>query len=268
MSITTPSSLWALRSKARGAVLSVVGARAKLSDDVHVLAGHDIGPPGQSDSKAFGRLLDKLQSQADLIRIEDAVKLIQNKTKVDRPKVSFTFDDGFIDCHQHLAPTLEKFGTNAAFFVNPRYIGAEPDYIERFNRTAVRSFGRLPMTTHMVRDLDDRGFVIGCHTGDHARLDDPDPSTLTDQIVTSREEVETLTGSECKWFAWPYGTYEDISEDGLALALDTYEVVFSSARYTSYSSEAGRVLNRRHFEVFWPASHVQYFLRNPRSHAA
>jgi peptidoglycan/xylan/chitin deacetylase (PgdA/CDA1 family) len=271
-STTTPSrfdaSKAAARTLARSAVLSTVGSRSTIAPSIHLLAGHDTGPPGRSDPDAFRRLLAQLGREADLVRVEDAVAAIRRGDEVDRPMLAFTFDDGFLDCHQHLAPALEEVGINAAFFVNSRYIGAGPAYIEHFNRTAVCNFGRLPMTGEMVRDLAERGFVIGAHTGDHIRLDTADPAVLTDQIVRCRQEVEELTARPCPWFAWPFGTYADFSPQAAAVAFDTYEVVFSSADHTRYTSHGGRILNRRHFEVYWPASHVRYHLRTPRRHEA
>ncbi len=160
-STTTPSrfdaSKAAARTLARSAVLSTVGSRSTIAPSIHLLAGHDTGPPGRSDPDAFRRLLAQLGREADLVRVEDAVAAIRRGDEVDRPMLAFTFDDGFLDCHQHLAPALEEVGINAAFFVNSRYIGAGPAYIEHFNRTAVCNFGRLPMTGEMVRDLAERG---------------------------------------------------------------------------------------------------------------
>lgn len=210
-------------------------------------------------------MLDELSDDVEFVRVEDAVARIRSGDVPDHPVAAFTFDDGFIDCYLHLAPALEARGINAAFFVNPRYVGAGPDYIEVFNRTAIRSYGRLPMTVEMVRSLADRGFVIGSHTGDHVRLDGDDEALIADQVEMSRAEVEALSGQDCPWFAWPYGTYGDISDAALTAALGTYDVVFSSDRYGAYGSDDRRVLNRRHFEVHWPTSHVRYFLRTSRS---
>lgn len=237
------------------------------SNHVHLLAGHDIGGPLHACPEAFPRLLEGLGRYADLVDIETAVELIRTGATVSRPTIAFTFDDGFLDCYQHLAPALDAFGINAAFFINTRYIGASPDYVERFNRVTVRSPGRLPMTTDMVRELSDRGFVIAAHTGDHRNLTTTDDSVIEDQVIRCKDEVEDMTGLPCPWFAWPYGGYEHVSDRAISAALGTYEVVFSSDRYSSYSSYGGRVLNRRHFEVYWPAAHVRYFLAPERTAA-
>lgn len=253
-----------IRSRARSALLTAVGSRADLSPSIHILAGHDLGDPAGHDPARFRALLEMLSSKAELIRVEDAVEAVKERRHVDHPMIAFTFDDGYIECHRHLAPALRDAGVNAAFFVNSRYIDATPDYIERFNQV-VRSPGRLPMTSDMVRELADEGFVIGSHTADHSKLDRPDHDLLTDQIVTARAEVESISGRPAPWFAWPYGRYIDVCDEAMTVALDTYDTVFSGARYETYTAHGGRVLNRRHFEAYWPSSHVRYFLRNPRA---
>lgn len=207
-----------------------------------------------------------LAAQADLVPIEEAVEMVRQQTEVDRPQVAFTFDDGYIEFYQDLAPVLEDFGVNAALFLNSRYIDAAPDYIDRFNRDAIRSPGRLPMTAQMVADLADRGFVIGSHTSDHVRLDTDDLAVHRDQIVACKAEVEVLSNRACDWFAWPYGAFEHISASALKVASETYDVVFSSDGYPSYTSYDGRVINRRQIEAYWPISHARYFLSAPRVH--
>lgn len=257
------------RSQARAALrygaLLALGQRARITNGVHVLAGHHLGARHVKDREVFRSLLSHLANQAHLVDIETASRLIAEEHVVDEPMIAFTFDDGFRECHSHLAPTLEEFGVNAAFFINPGYVGADADYVEWFNRSQVHLPGKLPLTRDMVRDLAYRGFVIGAHTTDHADLMSTDRDHLKHQIVDCRTAVEDISGKPCDWFAWTYGTYGRLSPEALEIALDTYDMVFSSDRYGQYSSHGGRVQNRRHFEADWPTAHVRYFLSRERS---
>ena len=256
------------RRALRSGVLSARGRRARVANGVHILAGHHMGATEIRDREVFRDLLRHLAKQARLVNIESASRLIAQEQEVDEPMIAFTFDDGFRDCYSHLAPTLEEFGINAALFINPGYVGADAQYVESFNRSVVDLPGKLPMTRDMVSDLAGRGFVIGAHTIDHADLTSSDEDLLKHQIVDCKSAVEEISGTTCDWFAWPYGTYRHISSVALELALDTYDVVFSSDNYPQYSSHGGRVQNRRHFEVDWPQSHVRYFLGQGRSFGA
>lgn len=38
------------------------------------------------------------------------------KSQLTRPAVAFTFDDGFDDCYHEIAPVLDEFNVNAAFY--------------------------------------------------------------------------------------------------------------------------------------------------------
>lgn len=47
---------------------------------------------------------------------------------------------------------------------------------------------------------------------------------------------------------------------------NTYKYNFSSDEYSYYTSQNGRIFNRRHFECDWPASHIRYFLSTNREY--
>lgn len=233
-----------------------------------MLAGHHMGSPQTLSQDVFERQLTALSRTSSFIRIEDACRLIQDRVEVDESLIAFTFDDGFADWHTHIAPALEKFGTNAAFFVNPGYVDADSNYVAYFNDHVVRSPGKLPVSSGQLKDLADRGFLIGAHTIDHVDVSGNDIENLEPQIVGCRRAVEQLSGRPCEWFAWTYGTFRNISPEALQLARKTYDLVFSSAGYPYYSTLGPDVLNRRHVEPFWPVAHANFFLRRNRVHAS
>lgn len=262
MSITTR-----FRHFSRTAILNVVGRFARPSKSIHILNGHVIGANGARSREDFRLLLGQLARDVDLVRIEKAVDLILNRQAVARPIIAFTFDDGFEDCYSYIAPVLEDFGVNGAFFVNPGFIDGDDCYRREFFKRAVPTFEpRMPMTAAMVRELAERGHVIGAHTIDHVRMNTTDPTIIERQIGGCRKRVEEITGQTCDWFAWTYGKDADISFAALNAALLAYRVVFSSDSYESYTRVERRVLNRRHAECDWPISHVKFFLAGRRAY--
>ena len=263
-SITTRFSQSRLRANLRSSVLRSLGTNSKVSPGVHILAGHHMGREAIKDRVVFDRQLRGLAERAKLIDIEDACDLIGRHENVDEPLIAFTFDDGYSEWHSHIAPALEAHGVNAAFFVNPGYVHGDAEYIARFNRDAVHTPGKKPINAAQVKDLADRGFVIGAHTIDHADLTGSNSGFLQHQIADCKGEIQKLSGKECTMFAWTYGKFRHISPTALSIAKETYELVFSSDGYPSLGSNDGRVLNRRHFEPDWPVSHVKYFLRSKR----
>lgn len=253
----------------RHTLLSTLGPIKNISPSIHILNGHVIGKKPAQGRASFRQLLHELSKNAKLIRIEDACEWIRLRKPVTQPAIAFTFDDGYIDCYQDIAPVLEEFGINALFFINPNFTQGDSAYIDHFLKARVPDIApRPPMTPRMVHDLARRGFIIGAHTLDHVKLTETDPEILEQQIGNCKSAVESISEQACNTFAWTYGRYTDISDAALALACRHYPFVFSGDRYEQYTSRQGRVFNRRHFECDWPVSHLNYFLSVTRQYEA
>lgn len=106
-----------IRTMLRSCYLSVVGTFKRPSPYVHILNGHmvDWKHDNDSDGEQFGKLLAEMHKYCDFVNFEDAVRMILNGEKVTRPKIAFSFDDGWRDCYTQIAPQLDKYGVNAMF---------------------------------------------------------------------------------------------------------------------------------------------------------
>lgn len=252
----------------RNLVLDVLGAFSSPAPGIHILNGHRIIPQAgrgtSADRERFSRLLAGLSRHCDFVKIERAIELITNHIPVNRPTVAFTFDDGFEDCHSSIAPVLESFGTNALFFINPNFADAgemhNQEYIDNFTGITTDSPGKSPMSWSQMKDLIRRGFLIGAHTMDHNIPEHGTETELIYQIKACRQRIEERLEVPCDHFAWPYGRITDINDKALSIACQTYQYVFSQSDYKHYFSFGGKVINRRHFEPWWPARHLHYFL--------
>lgn len=255
-----------LRNKLRHVFLDFFGALSKPSPYVHILNGHmvDWNHDNEADGLRFEELLKALRSSCDFVNFEDAVSLIINHERVNKPIVAFSFDDGWRDCYTQIAPQLEKYGVNAMFFVNPNFADAAENcdysYIENFTVNTTKSPGKLPMTWEQMRDLQKRGFLIGAHTMDHYCINDDNIAELEYQIGNCKKVIESRLGTLCDYFAFPYGRLEHANPKSIDIACRHYKYVFSQSDYKHYYSFNGKVINRRHFEPFWPVNHVNYFL--------
>ena len=247
-----------IRSLLRSCVLSTLGCIATPAPGIHILNGHRIEKEIEPDT--FRRLLTQLSGQARFVRIEEAVKMIVNREHPDKPVVAFTFDDGFMECYTLFAPLLQEFGTNAMFFINPNYVDGDEQYIRNFNDNIVMTPGKNPMRWHHIKDLSQRGHIIGAHTLDHFMINSEDRDILHHQICDCKHIIENQLGTECEYFAFPYGKLSQANNQAIDIACNCYKYVFSQSDHKHYFSFEGRVINRRHFEPFWPISHVRYFL--------
>ena len=248
-----------MKKALRKLFLDFFGKYSKPANGVHVLNGHYLSRTN-GQSEIFNDQLKGLQQVCSLIRIEDAVSMIVNGTIVNEPLVAFTFDDGFEECATSIAPVLEVFNINAAFFINPNFIDGNTVYLNNFLKNVVSTPFKQPMSWEQIIGLQQKGHIIGSHTLDHIRLDNNDTNILNFQLLKSKQIIELKTNTKCEYFAYPYGRMGDLSETALTLAKKHYKYIFSQSNHKRYFSFNGSVINRRHFEPDWSVSHVKYFI--------
>lgn len=247
-----------LRQFARNRVLDILGAFSHPANGIHILNGHRT--LNEKEPETFRLMLKALHQRVNFIKVEDAVQMIMNHEQPDKPLVAFTFDDGFTECYDYFAPALEEYGVNALFFVNPNYVEGNQEYIDNFNNHIVMTPNKKPMRWEQLRDLSARGHIIGAHTIDHYMINTDEEETLRHQICDCKKVIETNIGKTCDYFAFPYGKLTHANKTSIDIACQQYKYVFSQSDYKHYFSFDNRVINRRHFEPFWPHRHVFYFL--------
>jgi peptidoglycan/xylan/chitin deacetylase (PgdA/CDA1 family) len=212
------------------------------------------------DYESYCDFLKVLGTQCDLVRIETAVEQIKRKTATSDCLVALTYDDGFQECHSVIAPALEEFKTNAAFFINGNFLNGDSEYRENFTKNIVMTPGKFPMTWMQVKELHDRGHIIGSHTLDHVNMNTWSDEFIERQLRENKRQIENCTGLSCEYFAYPFGQFKHINNETLKMAERYHKYIFSSANYQNYFSYNGRIINRRHIESEWPLSHIKYFL--------
>lgn len=265
-------ALYFFRTRLRTSFLDIAGSIAKPSPYIHILNGHmvDWHHDDDIDGERFARLLKGLHKDCDFVNFEEAVRMIADNTRVLRPTIAFSFDDGWRDCYTQIAPQLEKYGVNAMFFINPNFADAADNndvaYIENFTTNTTKSPGKFPMTWTQIKELQQRGFLFGAHTLDHYCINDDNETELEHQIGDCRRVIEERLGMPCCFFAFPYGRLEHANTKSIEIACKHYKYVFSQSDYKHYYSFDRRVINRRHFEPFWPLNHVKYFLSCKKSY--
>lgn len=108
-----------------------------------VLMYHDIV---MRDDTSSGFQNDSaFQYKVEAGKFEEQVKALS-----DRKDVAFTFDDGGVSFLTIAAPILEKYGKRGVFFISTKYVDTD---------------GFL--TKEQVRELEERGHIIGSHSHSH-----------------------------------------------------------------------------------------------------
>lgn len=123
-----------------------------------------------------------------------------------------TFDDGFLNVLQHAAPVLQQLGfTSTCYFVAGQMGGAN----------VWDAHLGIPATPLMDRSQLQRwvalGQEVGSHTVDHCHLPALPAQEALQQITSSKETLEALSGQTVESFCYPYG---DANTDVQAMVRD------------------------------------------------
>ncbi|MCA9259914.1 MAG: polysaccharide deacetylase family protein [Planctomycetales bacterium] len=164
---------------------------------------------------------DRFRSQIEWAR--DRYEIIDLPTAQQRiargenhqPAVCLTFDDGYYDNFQEAVPWLLAEKIPFTYFVTTQpMIDGEP-----FPHDEAAGRPLSPNTPQQIADLAAAGVEIGAHTRTHCNIGAiDDEETLYDEIVGSKQDLETLTGKPVRYFAFPYGMPQNMSEASFRVA--------------------------------------------------
>lgn len=251
-----------MRQIIRDRYLKIIGSIKKPSAGIHIINSHFISNEALDIDKhkiVFRKYVENLLTKCTLLKFEDAVGMIVQGKYVNRPHIAFSFDDGFEECYSIVAPILEEFCCNAAFFINSNFIDSDKNYCVQFEKR-VNCYNKKPMNWENVLELSSRGHIIGSHTKDHLNLSEISKKQIISQIQDDKYVLESKLKYECEYFAWPFGQRHHFTEKALKIALENFKYIFSGSNYKNYFSYFGNAINRRHIEPYWDIRHINYFL--------
>lgn len=156
----------------------------------------------------FVAQLEWLQKNFDLVTLEEA----QRRTRAsfnDRPCVAITFDDGYAENSQFAIPELVRRNIPATYFVATDFVRTG----EPFPHDHERGFPLPVNTVDDLRRYADAGIEIGAHTRSHLSCGDVrDVNRLRDEIVGSAHQLEKWCQVPIRYFSFPYGLPENMSQ--------------------------------------------------------
>lgn len=106
----------------------------------------------------------------------------------DRPRLSLTFDDGWLSTFTNGASLLNKYGYEGTFYLNPSTIDTTDH-----------------MTSEQVQDLRDNGHQIASHGYKHFNFTTLDRSVIDYQLRYAAQYFNQVHGLQSIDFAAPYG---------------------------------------------------------------
>lgn len=142
--------------------------------------------------------------------------LINSKPLPDKPVV-LTFDDGYEDFYTDVFPLLKKYQMKATIYIIVNFLD-HPNFL----------------STSQLKEIAKSDLVeIASHTMNHINLRDTPSEIVKKELKESKIRLEELTGKPIYDFAYPYGGYNEESEElvkeaGYLSAVTVHEGVLQS----------------------------------------
>lgn len=128
-------------------------------------------------------------------------ELIDNNINTEK-KVIITFDDGYEDNYTTAFPLLKKYNFSALIFLVSGLTSNQWD-------AATGEVLAEMMNDEQIKEMHNYGIEFGAHTVTHSNLIKTDLETAQREIKNSRSDLENRLGFEIKYFAYPYGNYNN-----------------------------------------------------------
>lgn len=107
------------------------------------------------------------------------------------PSVCITFDDGCETDFIAAAPVVRDLGFSATFYLTAGFLGT-PGYL----------------AAEQVRELENAGFEVGCHSMTHPYLSDLGDAEMKREIMDAKLRIEQIVGHAIEHFSLPGGRYD------------------------------------------------------------
>jgi glycosyltransferase involved in cell wall biosynthesis/peptidoglycan/xylan/chitin deacetylase (PgdA/CDA1 family) len=129
--------------------------------------------------------------------------------------VLLTFDDGYADLVEYALPVLRRYGFGAAVYIVTGQLGGTNAWDE------ARGWGTLRlMSADQIRYWATQGIEFGAHSRTHADLTTLSASELSEEVVGSGKDLESILGSRVVSFVYPYGFHNPAVDDCVRRAFD------------------------------------------------
>lgn len=172
-----------------------------LRKQVPILCYHQVRDYRLTDSKiardyivppaVFGEQMKTLaDSGYKTILPDELYAYMADGAAIPEKALMLSFDDTDLEQFTVAVPEMEKYGFKGVFFIMTVSLG-RPDY----------------MNKEQVKQLADKGHIIGSHTWDHHNVKKYAEADWVTQIEKPSKLLETITGSKLTHFAYPFGLW-------------------------------------------------------------
>jgi len=216
------------------------------------------------ERKNFRNLLEQLSKRYQFISYSNAVERIL-AGNIDRPYLTFSFDDGLKNCRV-AAEIMQEWNATGCFFVCPNIVGET-------NRELTDRFCKQQLLHGPVEfmDWDDlewlklQGHEIGGHTTGHYNLATLTTDERAHDLALTKKQIERHLGN-VEHFAWPYGQFHHCNTEAMQQVFAAgFKSLASGVRGAHANNQPiekeALCLRRESIVAAWPLAHIEYFLK-------
>lgn len=143
-----------------------------------------------------------------IVTLDTLYGYLQKNEPFPAKTVALTFDDGYMDFYVNVFPVLKQYGYKATVFM----IAGEVDQYAY-------------MTSAQIKELSAWGIDIESHTMTHPHLPKLTYAKQLEEVSDAKKDLETLTGKQVLYIAYPYGEYN--ADTLRALKAVGYRIAFT-----------------------------------------
>ena len=187
-----------------GICTSALAATPQKPKTVPVLLYHEVADYGGVDPLLF-TTLDRFRQHMialsgagyQTITLDDYYDHITLGTPLPQKPIIITFDDGYLGNYLYAFPVLKALGMKATIFVITDSVNSDAVTYDHFS-------------WEQAKEMVDSGLIsIQSHTRTHQDLATLEMRHALGEMVTSKNAIERNLGVECRYLAFPYGSYND-----------------------------------------------------------
>jgi peptidoglycan/xylan/chitin deacetylase (PgdA/CDA1 family) len=228
--------------------------------------------------------------------LDELVSILRGETVALQPSVALTFDDGHLDNWVYAYPLLQKYGMKATIFVitswmgegkerglwNPqRPTGEDLPSIPRHGevkKKAAQGEGTVALNWNELLSMEASGRVdVQSHTHFHRdyfssgqggfKLSPDSRELLREDLVKSKELIETRLNKKCHYLSWPWGHY-DREAQNLAEGLG-FEALVTTEKGVNFPGAGAAAIKRivaKSGEESWFSRRLSIYSRRTLGH--
>lgn len=154
----------------------------------------------------FESILRKLKERDfRTLLISDVIEWLEGKRVFPERSVVLTFDDGYESLYFRAFPLLEELRFKATVFLTTEYCGKSNNWPTQTSDIPSLSLLKWQQIKEMVQSV----FDVQAHTRTHPVLTQLSPECVINELVGSKLDIEDRLGKRVRFFAYPYGRYNN-----------------------------------------------------------